>query len=114
MLLKCLESWFVETHRMRPRVAWLHAKTTLYEPLFTGNQHILTNYLTKRLTILLHKNKLFATQTTDFGHFNTKSFRYKSTLCKLKSFRDIIKVDSILLNLHVLNCLVVAKKLQSR
>ena len=46
-----------------------------YEPLFTGNQHILTDYLTKRLTILLHTKRLqyepqreehkwFATHTT--------------------------------------------------
>ena len=33
-------------------------KTTRYEPLFTGNQHTLTEYLTKRLTILLHTKRL--------------------------------------------------------
>ena len=32
---------------------------------------------------------------TEFGHFDTKLFRYKSTRYQLKSFRDIIKVDSI-------------------
>jgi len=26
----------------------------------------------------------------EYGHFDTKSFRYKSTRYKLKSFRDII------------------------
>ena len=31
----------------------------------------------------------------EFGHFDTKSFRCKSTRYKLKSFRGIIKVDSI-------------------
>ena len=30
-----------------------------------------------------------------FGHFDTRSFRDKSTRSKLKSFRVIIKVDSI-------------------
>ena len=33
-------------------------KTTPYEPLFTGNQHTLTGYLTKRPTILLHTKRL--------------------------------------------------------
>ena len=32
----------------------------------------------------------------EFGHFDTKSFRCKSTRYKVKSFRVIIKVDSIL------------------
>ena len=32
--------------------------------------------------------------SSEFGHFDTKSFRYESTRYKLKSFRDI-KVDSI-------------------
>ena len=31
----------------------------------------------------------------EFRYFDTKSFRYKSTRYKLKSFRYIIKVDSI-------------------
>ena len=31
----------------------------------------------------------------EFGHFDTKSCRYKSTRHKLKSFRAIIKLDSI-------------------
>jgi len=39
---------------------------------------------------------------TEFGHFNAKPFRYKSIRYKLKLFRDIIKVDSIQLNLYVL------------
>ena len=43
----------------------------------------------------------------EFGHFDTKSFRYRSTRYKSKSFRDIIKVYSIQLNLYVLNCFVV-------
>ena len=49
----------------------------------------------------------------EFGHFDTKLFRYKSTRYQLKSFRDIIKVDSKYhesrfnsnqLNFYVLNC----------
>ena len=39
-------------------IAWKHAKTTPYEPLFIGNQHTLTDYLAKRLTILLHTKRL--------------------------------------------------------
>ena len=31
----------------------------------------------------------------EFGRFDTKSFRYKSIRHKLKSFRDIIEVNSI-------------------
>ena len=31
----------------------------------------------------------------EFGHFDAKSFRYKSTWYKLKSFPDIIEVDLI-------------------
>ena len=34
------------------------AKTTPYGPLFTGNKHTLTDYLTKRPTILLHTKRL--------------------------------------------------------
>ena len=51
-----------------------------------------------------------------YGRFDTKSFRYKSIRYKLKSFRDIIEVDSIQVNFYVLDCLVVrpAQKLQSR
>ena len=39
-------------------IAWYHAKTTPYEPLFTGNQHTMTDYLAKRLTILFHTKGL--------------------------------------------------------
>ena len=62
------------TVRYLSSTAWWHAKTTPYEPLFTGNQHTLTDYLTKRPTILLRtkrlwyepwqvEHKLFSTQT---------------------------------------------------
>ena len=37
-------------------IAWQHA--TPYESLFTGNKHTMTDYLTKRLTILLHTKRL--------------------------------------------------------
>ena len=39
-------------------IAWKHAKTTPYESLFTENQHILTDYVAKRLTILLRTKRL--------------------------------------------------------
>ena len=40
------------------KIPFLDAKTTPYEPLFTGNQHTLTDYLTKRPTIPLHTKRL--------------------------------------------------------
>ena len=52
-------------------IAWYHAKTTSYEPLFTGNQHTMTDYLAKRLTILFH----------------TKGLRYETRREEQKCFR---------------------------
>ena len=48
----------IEENGKIPFLDCLHAKTTPYEPLFTGNQHTLTDYLTKRPTILLHTKRL--------------------------------------------------------
>ena len=71
------------------------------------------NWWIQKIHTLIEKKSCF---WTEFGRFDTKSFRCKSIRYKLKLFRDIIKVDSIQLNIYVLNCLVVrpAQKLQSR
>ena len=61
--------------------------------------NVLQSYFTKikrlQYEAWREEHKLFAIQTTQFGHFNRKSFRYKSTRYKLKSFGVIIKVNSI-------------------
>ena len=56
---------------------------------------------TKAFTIRIERIKgmiegvYWVSVALEIRHFDTKSFRYKSTRYKLKSFRDIIKVDSI-------------------